>query len=161
MKQFREERHGLRVTLRHPWRTKEGGGREKREEKGEQTREPVPGSNLNWLDKSSRNKANPGLRHYIRNICQTLLQLWIKNGGGRGGGRLAKGVLTVWEEREESSFSRWWMESSSLAQWKTFSLLLDRENLDDKSARYFNFSKGEALGVVLAAARHPLATNSF
>lgn len=70
-------------------------------------------------------------------------------------------MLTVWEEREESSFSRWWMESSSLAQWKTFSLLLDRENLDDKSARYFNFSKGEALGVVLAAARHPQIPFNF
>lgn len=74
---------------------------------------------------------------------------------------MAKGVLTVWEEREESSFSRWWTGLLVPGAMETFSLLLDRENLDDKSTRYFNFSKGEGAGVVLAAARHPLATIPF
>lgn len=54
-------------------------------------------------------------------------------------------MLTVWEEREESSFSRWWTGLLVPGAMETFSLLLDRENLDDKSTRYFNFSKeGEA-----------------
>lgn len=51
MKEFRRRKARFKGNLTaHPWRTKEEGegeGGRKRKEKGEQTREPVPGSNLN------------------------------------------------------------------------------------------------------------------